>query len=230
MSDEPSKKPGLITSLLRRDLSAPRAKPPSPTLMVLGAAAGGGAGALLGHSSVMLLSSAVPGAGLWLKGPHGPPFFDLALYTAVGYGLLGAGLCQEDRRVKGAAAGFLLPLSAILLPMAAATRLFHWGEDPFAEPTLAWFYLTSAVYLVAAAGALLTLGRLEGRRWKAGGGALLGALGGYLMGLGVMRLFPSLQSSAPAGLLPPGGLFLDGLLSGGSVGLGVALTRRKPSA
>ncbi|MFH1725914.1 MAG: hypothetical protein ABII00_14995 [Elusimicrobiota bacterium] len=204
----------------------------SPAL-ALGGLIGGLAGALAGHAAVVAAFRLTGDAGVWLKGPHGPPFFSLLVSTAFFYGGIGAGLFRGRERLAGAALGFGTAFALIYAPLAIGTRVFTWGEGPEAEPTLAWLYLVLGVYCAASAAAAIAIGgRCRGQGSFDGWGglrALGGVVLGYLLGMGLRRLIPALQPTIPTGWLPPLGATVGGMLSGTCIGAAVAAAPRGPA-
>lgn len=202
-------------------------RPPDLFSLLVGGGAGGLGGALFAHAGTAAVQRAFSASDLWLKGPHGPPFFLLALNAAVFYAALGAGLNPGSRARKALTAGGTA-FAALALPLAVATRAFAWGEDPAARETLAWFYLVLSSYAAAAAGGLWAAGaRRALAGWRGGLGAVLGGIAGYFAGLGLARLAPSLWIALTPGPMPPAGLLLDGLLSGALTGVGAHLGRAR---
>lgn len=126
---------------------------------LLAGAVGGALGAAAGHLSVMLAYRWSAGeSGMWLKGPHGPPFFDLTLSTAVFYAFLGASLYEGRGRLRGALVGGSAVFLSLALPMSVATRSFAWGEGAAEPETLRWFYLILATCVLANLGSAALLG------------------------------------------------------------------------
>lgn len=66
-------------------------------------------------------------ADIWLKGEHGPPFFELTLATGAYFACLGAGLGSGRGRLQAALASGGASFAALAVPMMAGTRLFRWG-------------------------------------------------------------------------------------------------------
>lgn len=198
-------------------------------MRALGGALGGLAGVLAGHGSATALAALSPRADLWLKGPHGPPFFILLLNAAVYYACLGAGVGEGRGRARAAAGAFSASFLVFLLPMAFATRAFAWGEEPGAAPTMAWFNLVLTAYAAACAAGAFAAGAWSGAagfRPRAGLLAVAGAAAGYLAGM-VLRVLPFLRPSLEPGLLPPLLAVLDGALSGVCVGAALDFAGRK---
>ncbi|HBL18078.1 MAG: hypothetical protein A2X36_15345 [Elusimicrobia bacterium GWA2_69_24] len=193
----------------------------------MGGTLGGLAGAAAAHTAVIAAFRYTGDAGIWFKGPHGPPFFSLLVNTSLLYLGIGAGLCA-GRRLMGAAAGFMTSFLLIYAPLAAATRIFTWGEGPEPQPTMAWVYLILGVYVAASVFTIAVLGAAADRTWTRPGvlrrvlGALAGAAFAYVLDLGLSRLFPAFRAMVPAGWVPQPAALADGLLTGGFMGLGIA--------
>ena len=182
-------------------------------------AAGGFAGALAGHWLVLAARAVSSRDDLWLKGAHGPPFFELTLSLAAFFAVLGlAGGGGIGRRLRRCGAAGLITFLVLAIPLAVSTRLFSWGETPGAQ-TWAWIYLVFGAYGAANAAGAGAIGWLE-----AGGlsGALL-ALAGGASGWAVDRLLQWL-GSAQFTPLPPMGPFppASALVSGATWGAGLA--------
>jgi len=101
--------------------------------------------------------------------------------------------------------------------MICATRLVE---------NLPWVGVILGLYAASSVAALFITGFLArgGADWRGGLGALGGGGAGYLAGLGLSTLFPSLAGTAPAGFLPPIGALFQGMLFGICVGGGMALS------
>lgn len=192
------------------------------------AAVGGSVAGLFGAALAHLLTAAAQrfGSEGWLRGPFGPPFFDIALYTGVFYAAIGL---AAARRGAGATLGFFAPFFGILLPMFVLTR---YGG--FAAPQ--WKVVTLTVYIVAIWGTIAALGiqAAYGPRWRGALAAVVGSVAGYLTLVAAQKAMPSLlyQPSDLRSYLPPTVNLLDGLFSG--LGLCLALSlepkiSRRPS-
>lgn len=193
---------------------------------------GGALGALLGHAAVVAIHRFYPDANLWLKGPHGPPFFDLGLSVALFYGGLGLVLQLHDRKmpVNAASISFVATTFVFFGPLMLATRAFGWGEDPNAPPTLAWFYLVLGAYSLANLSAAGTLGYFcaydhDGRR--GGLGAVLGVCLAYVIQMALRWLLPNLGvfPEVIGWLAPPSALYA-GALWGGMIYAGILAARK----
>lgn len=193
-----------------------------------GAAAGFG-GAALAHLATALFDRA--GSEAWLKGPYGPAFFNIALYTGVFYAVMGAG---AGRRAKEALIGFFGPFLTILLPMSVLTRVARLGLFPDAGPSIEWKVLVSAVYILAIWGSIAAIGAsaVGRRRWLGAGAAVAASLLGY----GLLELFLAVTPKAllnpwsPAGPIPSPVNLMDGILSGAALALAVAFVERRNHA
>jgi len=184
-------------------------------------ALGGFLGAGLGHMAVMGLHRWAGDANLWLKGAHGPPFFDLALATGIFYACVGAALYPgAARRLFGAGVGLGAVLLALALPMALATRLFAWGEAEGPE-TYAWFYLVLGLYGAANAASAWLLGLFAGG-WRRALAAVLGMTAAGLAHLAARMLVPELADRVEViGVLPPPSALGTGMIWGGGLGFGM---------
>ncbi len=195
---------------------------------------GGGVAGLCGAALAHVLSTAVQrlGSDAWLRGPFGPPFFNIALYTGVFYAAIGL---AAARRAAGAAAGFLGPFLTIALPMTVLTRYGGW-EGAGASGISPWKTVTLAVYIAAIWGTIAALGALgaRGPRWRGALAAVLGSVAGYLGVVVFEKAAPGLLSQAggPRSFLPGAVNLLDGLFSGMGLCLALSLEptlSRRPS-
>ncbi|MBI4425326.1 MAG: hypothetical protein HY554_16475 [Elusimicrobia bacterium] len=185
----------------------------------LNGAAGGVLGALLAHWVVLAARAATGAADVWLKGPHGPPFFELTLATAAFYASVGAFAGPRRgaaaRSAKAAGAAFL----ALALPMALATRLFSWGET---GPSFAWIYMILGSYALANGSGAFAVGWTLGRS-RAGLRALAGAGAAWAVDrLAQWAVFGGPQAPPVAGWLAPPAAVLSGLLWGEGIALAAA--------
>ena len=191
---------------------------------------GGGTGGLGGAAAAHFLVTAANRFGhaeTWLKGPYGPPFFDIAFYMGVLCLGIAFGL---SRRAGPAALGFLGPFLGMALPFAILTRLAKWGTSPGGAPTYAWVYAVRGIYTTATWGTLLALGAVVvGRdKWRAAIFGAAGAFGGYLVEAGLLRVLPDgLAYWVPDRLVAPPVELLDGLLTGAGLGLGIWIVARR---
>jgi len=179
---------------------------------------GGGLGGALAAAAANILTTFIDrGAGseAWLKGPYGPPFFNVALFMGLLYGGIALAL---TRRRQETAIGALGPFLGILLPMLILTR---------ATASLPWVPVVIAVFVAAVWGTIFALGwRMAGRRWLGGVAAVAGAFLGYLLLQGLAKVFPVLSAWHPHSYLPTPAVMLDGALTGAGIGLGISLLRR----
>ncbi|MBI3548093.1 MAG: hypothetical protein HY078_03470 [Elusimicrobia bacterium] len=195
-------------------------------------ALGGGLGAYLGYGAVALAHREAAGADFWLKGAHGPPFFDLTLSTAVYYACLGAALAKGRRRVHGAGLGIACVVLTVAAPLSVATRVFSWGET--GEPTLAWYYLILWSYRaanVAAVAAVAAIGAFRDRDASRRGavGALLGQAAAFLVENVLFWAVPGYAAQGVHGAIPLSAL-VSGVLWGVFISAGASLLREDQAA
>lgn len=180
---------------------------------------GGGVGGALAAAAANIITTFIDrGAGseTWLKGPYGPPFFNVALFMGLLYGGIAYAL---TRRRQETAIGGLGPFLGILVPMLVLTR---------ATPSLPWVPVVITVFVASVWGTIFALGWTMSRRsWVGGLCAVAGAFGGYLLLQGLAKIFPVLAAAYPHGYLPAPGVMLDGALTGAGIGLGVCLLRSR---
>jgi len=190
---------------------------------LLRGATGGFAGGAAAHIVVAALNR-FANADQWLKGPHGPSFFNLALFMGILYGSIGLAL---SGRPKTALAGCCVPLLGIALPMSVMTRTLSCGP-------MAWVYSVSVIFIAAVWGAVFLLGWLSGRdrRWLSGLGAMAGSFAGYLALSAALKLAPGLAlwPWRVGGLLPQPTVLLDGLFTGSGMAAGIWLAARHLAA
>ncbi|MEK7384722.1 MAG: hypothetical protein AAB262_15765 [Elusimicrobiota bacterium] len=185
----------------------------------------GGLAGLLGAALAHMLTTLADrlGAEDWLRGPYGPQFFPIALYTAVFYAAIGA---AAGRRAATTLAGFLGPMLAVAGLLAGLTRYSGWGMPRGLPGTPQWQLAVTAVYGVAIWGTISLLGILAGRtaRWRGALAAVVGSLCAYGALTLILAAVPSYGKSPwnPVSLIPSPVNLLDGLLSG--VGLCLALS------
>lgn len=197
-----------------------------------GAVVTGGAAGFFGAGLAHVLTALFDRAGseAWLKGPYGPAFFNIAVYTGVFYAAVGAG---ATRRLRETLIGFFGPFLTILLPMTLLTRVAKLGLFPDKAPSIEWKLIVTVVYLSAIWGTIAALGASAVRRWPWLGAAA--AVLASLLGYGVLQVFlnlaPSYASSPwnPAGLVPSPVNLMDGILSGAFLALAVVLVGRRES-
>ena len=200
---------------------------------VVGGAAGGFGGAVLAQVAVTLAHLAGIGNET-LRGPWGPPFFDIAVFTGVFYAAIAGAL---SRRWQAALLGFLGPFLGIAVPMALLGRTMQWGwgelaqaaaADPATLVSTPWYRAVIATYTLAVWGTIGALGwRLTGRRLGSLA-AVACAFAAYLLLAGVERLAPGLAAGPwrASSFFPQPTALLDGLLTGGLLGVAVIVTRR----
>lgn len=182
----------------------------------------GFAGAALAHVASTLADRA--GAEGFLRGPYGPQFFLIALYTAVFYAAIGA---ASGRRAATALAGLLGPLLGIGAVMAVLTHYSGWGMPRGLPGTAQWQLAVGVVYTVAIWSTIAALGAMsaETARWRGAVAAVAGSLGAY----GLLSLFlwavPSYAKIrwSPISFLPSPVNLMDGLLSGAGLCLALSL-------
>lgn len=196
---------------------------------------GGGAAGFFGAALAHVLSTFVNTAGgeNLLRGPYGPPFFVLSVYTAVFYGAIGA---AAGRRPATAAAGFLGPLLGICLAMAALTRYGGWGMPRGLGGTPQWQLAVAVIYIAAIWGTIALLGALSAATswWRGALAAVLGSATAYGVLSFLLWAVPSYANvrRLQISYLPSPVNLMDGLLSGAGLCLALALDekfRRKPA-
>jgi hypothetical protein len=195
-----------------------------------GAAVTGGAAGFFGAGLAHVLTALFDRAGseAWLKGPYGPAFFNIAVYTGIFYAAVGAG---ATRRLRETLIGFFGPFLTILVPMTVLTRVAKLGLYPDKAPSIEWKLLVTVVYLTAIWGTIAALGASAVKKWRWLGAAA--AIVGSLLGYGALQLFLNLVPSYaanpwnPAGLVPSPVNLMDGILSGAFLALAVVLVQRR---
>lgn len=198
---------------------------------ILWGAVGGLCGTLAGHLGVLLAHRCTGDADIWFQGPHGPPFFDLALNTSLYYACLGAalGVAGGGWR-RGFGTGFVSSFLIFVIPMALSTHLFAWGEDPTKGDTKAWIYLILGAYIAANAAAVLILGRYcrIPSSWRRCAGAGLGALTALAAQGVFLYLFPIMSPrTIIIGYVAPWPNLILGLFWGLLIAFGAAAADRK---
>ena len=184
--------------------------------------AGGAFGALSGHLAVVLAHRWTGNADIWIKGPHGPPFFDLALSTAFFYACLGGALFRS-RLPAGTGIGFGVAFATFVLPMMLATYLFSWGEGPAAPQTWAWVYMVLGAYSAANLTTAAALGFwvIRPSAWRRAACAAGGAVAAYVFLFAAQKIFPSLGARvAVIGYLAPPFAVYSGAFWGAAISLG----------
>ena len=196
---------------------------PRPLATLGGGALAGFFGSGLAHLIVTAADRA-GAAGGWLKGPYGPPFFNIALFMGVMYGVIAWGL---SRKAREALVGFSGPFLGIAAPMALLTRLMP-GNGTLENPDARWLNAVVIVFILAVWGTVFALG-FRRRRWKGGLAAVAGSFGGYLVLSLLVWAAPGLTAWAwrAGSLLPQPTVLLDGLLTGAGMGLGLVIASRR---
>ncbi|OGR95179.1 MAG: hypothetical protein A2V88_01490 [Elusimicrobia bacterium RBG_16_66_12] len=193
----------------------------SPFAAVVTGGSAGFFGAALAHLLTTLADRL--GAEGWLRGPYGPQFFPIALYTAVFYAAIGA---AAGRRTGAALAGLLGPMLGIAGLLAGLTRYSGWGMPRGLPGTPQWQLAVTVVYGVSVWGTISVLGILAGRtaRWRGALAAVIGSLCAYGSLALILAAVPSYGKNPwnPVSFIPSPVNLLDGLLSG--VGLCLALS------
>jgi hypothetical protein len=188
---------------------------------------GGGLAGLLGAALAHVLATLASRAGsdLWLKGPYGPPFFTVALYTGVFYAPIGA---RAARRAATGAIGFFGTFLGILAPLYVLTRYGGW-DRPGSSST-AWPTIVVVVYALAVWGTISAIGAASSRTrpWRGALSAVLGSLAGYAALTAALKFSSALAAAPrnPASLIPVPVNLLDGLLSGAGLCLALSLDER----
>ncbi len=176
----------------------------------------GGVGGLLAAGAAQLLTvfaDRTGGSENWLKGPHGPPFFNVCLFMGIMYGGIAWAL---SRRRNETLIGSLGPLLGIALPLIALER---WRELP-------WEYVVITVFILAVWGTIVALGWRLGHGWRGAIGAVLGSFTGYLILQLIQYLSPAIAGWRLYGYLPPPIVLIDGLLTGAGIAVGIHLLGR----
>ena len=196
---------------------------------------GGGTAGFIGAALAHVVSTAADRAGGedFLRGPYGPQFFLIALYSGVFYASVGA---AAGRRASAAALGFLGPLVGIAALMAGLTRYSGWGMPRGLPSTPQWQAAILSVYAFAVWGTIASLGALCGAtsRWRGALAAILGAWSAYGILAFLLWAVPSYGQIHwnPVSFLPSPINLMDGLLSGACLCLALSLDakfRRKPA-
>ena len=194
----------------------------SPFAAVVGGGVAGFFGAALAH----ILSTVADRAGAegLLRGPYGPQFFLIALYTAVFYAAIGA---AAGRRAATALAGLLGPLIGIGLVMAALTRYSGWGMPRGLGGTPQWHLAVGVIYTAAIWLTIAAIGALSAATswWRGALAAVLGSLSAYGVLTFLLWAVPSYAKVrwSPVSFLPSPVNLMDGLLSGAGLCLALSL-------
>jgi len=207
----------------------------TPFAAIVGGGAAGFFGAALAHVLAMIADRA--GAEDFLRGPYGPPFFLISLYTAVFYGCIGAAAGgTAPRRYAAAAFGFAGPFLGIAAVLAALTRYPGWGMPRGLGGTPQWQLAVGVVYTAAIWSTIAALGALSAgtKPWRGALAAVAGSLAGYGALTLLMWAVPSYGQGRwnPHSFMPSPVNLMDGLLSGAGLCLALSLDakfRRKPA-
>lgn len=194
----------------------------TPFAAIVGGGAAGFFGAVLAHVLSTFANRA--GGEDLLRGPYGPQFFILALYTAVFYGAIGA---AAGRRVLTAAAGFAGPLIGIAAVMMGLTRYSGWGMPRGLGGTPQWQLAVAVIYVAAIWGTIAVLGAISAATswWRGALAAVLGSLAGYGVLSFLLWAVPSYANvrRLQISFLPSPINLMDGLLSGAGLCLALSL-------
>ena len=194
----------------------------SPFAAVVGGGVAGFFGAALAHVCSTVADRA--GAEGLLRGPYGPQFFLIALYTAVFYAAIGA---AAGRRATTALAGLLGPLLGIGLVMTALTRYSGWGMPRGLGGTPQWQLAVGVVYTAAIWLTIAAIGAMSAATswWRGAVAAVLGSLSAYGVLSFLLWAVPSYAKVrwSPISFLPSPVNLMDGLLSGAGLCLALSL-------
>ena len=194
----------------------------TPFSAVVAGGASGFAGAALAH--VLTTFADRLGAENWLRGPYGPQFVPIALYTGIFYAAIGA---AAGRRPKIALLGFLGPLLGIGLTMTALTRYSGGGMPQGLPATPQWQLAVISIYTLAIWGTIAALGAACSPATRVRGA--LAAVGGSCAAYGLLAFLlwamPSYAKARwnPVAYLPSPINLMDGLLSGAGLCLALSL-------
>jgi hypothetical protein len=150
-------------------------------------------------------------ADQWLKGPYGPPFFNVALFYMLLYGAIGAALSRGPR---GAAIGAAGPFLMFALPMALLTRAVEQSSQT-------WMWAVTTLFVLSIWSTIFALGFWIGPRVRGALGAVGGALGAYAVIMMILAVAPELKRGNPLSSVPPPNILLDGLLTGCGMAAGI---------
>lgn len=196
---------------------------------------GGGGAGFFGAALAHVLSTIADRAGAegFLRGPYGPQFFLIALYTGVFYAAIGA---AAGRRAATALVGLLGPILGIAVVMAGLTRYPGWGMPRGLPGTFQWQLAVASVYTVAIWGTIATLGAMSAAtaKWRGALAATIGSLSAYAVLSFLLWAVPSYGRLrwSPISFVPSPVNLMDGLLSGAGICLALSLDakfRRNPS-
>ena len=168
----------------------------------------------------------------WLRGPFGPPFFNVGIYTGIFYGVIGA---AAGRKGLTAATGFLGAFFGVIIPLFVLTRYGGWGMPSGAEITPAWQTVVVIVYALTIWGTIAGIGLTASRttKWRGAAAAIIGSIAAYAVVKLLLGIFSSWTKTPwdPSSYIPSPVNLLDGLLSGAGLCLGLSidehLSRRK---
>jgi hypothetical protein len=213
----------------------------STKLTALAALAGGGAGGFGGAVAAQFFVAAanrLGNADLWLKGPFGPPFFNVSLFVGVLYLGIALGLSRDYKALLLAFCG---PFLGIVLPLTALSR-WTWGAHALSQPLgwfprlgldklPGWYYLVFVLYAASVWGTIFALGwRLGGKkRWLGGCAIVGGAFGMFVLSQILLRLAPFIGEwgGGPQSFFPPAPVLIDGLFTGAGMGFGLWCAARR---
>lgn len=197
----------------------------TPFSAIVAGGCAGFAGAAAAHVLTTLADRM--GAEGWLRGPYGPQFFPIALYTAIFYASIGA---AAGRRAATALLGFFAPLLALALTMAALTRYPGWGMPRGMPSTPQWQLAVASIYTLSIWGTIAALGAASAATTRLRGAlaASLGSAGAYGVLAFLLWAVPSYAKArwSPVSLLPSPLNLMDGLLSGAGLCLALSLDAR----
>lgn len=182
----------------------------------------GFAGAVAAHVLTILADRA--GAESWLRGPYGPQFAPIAIYSAIFYASLGA---AAGRRPLTALLGFLGPLLGIAATMTALTRYAGWGMPRGLPSTPQWQLAVASIYTVSIWSTTMLIGAASSQtaRWRGALAAVLGSWTAYGLLTAFLWALPSYSAARwnPLSLLPSPINLMDGMLSGAGLCLALSL-------
>lgn len=203
----------------------------TPFAAIVGGGGAGFFGAALAHVLSTLADRA--GAEGFLRGPYGPQFFLIALYTGVFYAAIGA---AAGRRAATTLVGLLGPLLGIAAVMAGLTHYSGWGMPRNLPGTFQWQLAVASVYTFAIWGTIAALGAMSATtaKWRGALAATLGSLSAYGVLSFLLWAVPSYGRMrwSPISYMPSPVNLMDGLLSGAGICLALSLDakfRRKPA-
>ncbi len=196
----------------------------TPFSAIVAGSVSGFAGAALAHVLTTLADRL--GAENWLRGPYGPQFVPIALYTGIFYAAIGA---AAGRKPKIALVGFWGPLLGIVLPMLALTRYSGWGMPEGQPATPQWQAAVIAIYTVSIWGTIAAFGAMCAKpRWRGALAAIVGSIVAYRALALLLWAVPSYAKARwnPVSFLPSPINLMDGLLSGAGLCLALSLNEK----